>query len=413
MKGPIARGTIRTTFVLLFRLLIQAGTLLLVARLLGPDRFGAFAGIAALAVMLGTLSTFGTHLVLLGEVSKDPTQREGVLCYALPTTFLCGGSLLLVYLLACTWLFSKADISILALLAIGAAETCLQPLLALAAAEHLGMGRTARSQLLLTLPLGLRLAAAGSILLLDPLDRLASYAYGYFGASIVAISVAAMAMAAPWPSPQRWRLARKRELVEAAGYGALAVSANSPAELDKTLAAKLLPLSAAGLYSAGARIIGAATLPVAAMMLSALPRLFREASYQARHPAHLLRWIFGAALGYSIALAVLLYFCAPALDWLFGPHYYGLGEMTRWLCIAMPGMSLRMAGGSILMAFGKPWMRFGFELAGLVILFLSAVSLVTHWGQLGLPLALACSEWSMAAIGLCLVLVVKRSTPKA
>ncbi|MGH8403185.1 MAG: lipopolysaccharide biosynthesis protein, partial [Gammaproteobacteria bacterium] len=59
-KGPIARGTIRTGIVLGLRLLVQAGTLLLVARLLGPREYGAFAGVAALAVMLGTLATFGT-----------------------------------------------------------------------------------------------------------------------------------------------------------------------------------------------------------------------------------------------------------------------------------------------------------------------------------------------------------------
>ena len=45
MTGPIARGTIRTTFVLGLRLLVQAGTLLIVARMLGPDQFGAFASV--------------------------------------------------------------------------------------------------------------------------------------------------------------------------------------------------------------------------------------------------------------------------------------------------------------------------------------------------------------------------------
>lgn len=83
-RGPIARATIQTSFVLGLRLLVQAGTLLLVARMLEPFEFGAFAGIVALAVLLGTFSTFGTHLVLLGEMSKDPYQREHILSYASP-----------------------------------------------------------------------------------------------------------------------------------------------------------------------------------------------------------------------------------------------------------------------------------------------------------------------------------------
>ena len=64
-KGAIARSTIRTSFVLGLRLVVQAGTLLLVARMLGPEQYGAFAAIAALAVLMGTFATFGTHFVLL------------------------------------------------------------------------------------------------------------------------------------------------------------------------------------------------------------------------------------------------------------------------------------------------------------------------------------------------------------
>lgn len=71
LKGPIARATIRTSFVLVLRLIVQSGTLLLVARMLGQELFGAFAGMATLAVLMGAFSTFGTHLVLLGEASKN------------------------------------------------------------------------------------------------------------------------------------------------------------------------------------------------------------------------------------------------------------------------------------------------------------------------------------------------------
>ncbi len=38
--------------------------LLIVARMLGPLQYGAFAGVAALAVILGTLLTLGIHLSL-------------------------------------------------------------------------------------------------------------------------------------------------------------------------------------------------------------------------------------------------------------------------------------------------------------------------------------------------------------
>ncbi|MDE2023960.1 MAG: oligosaccharide flippase family protein [Gammaproteobacteria bacterium] len=408
-QGPIARGTIRTSFVLGLRLVVQAGTLLLVARLLGPRDYGAFAGVAALAVMLGTLATFGTHLVLLGEVSRGPARRKDVLPYAVPFTLLCGGTLLVIYLLICTFALREAGVPIKVLVAIGITETLLQPLFGLPAAEHLALGRIARSQLLTTLPLALRLAAAAAVFLLHPGDSLAAYGYGYCIASLIALAVATVTMPAPWPVLNLWRLPNGAELREAAGYAALNITATTPAELDKTLATKLLPLAASGLYAAGARVIGAATLPVIAMMLSALPRLFREGQNKSRRTARLLRWVFAAALGYSVVLAVALWFIAPAFVWLFGAKYAGIQHVIHWLCLAVPGMALRMVAGSVLMALGKPWMRVGFELAGLIVLVVAALLLTAHFGTTGMPFALVCSEWAMAIVGTAFVINTRDS----
>lgn len=398
-KGPIARGTVRTSVVLALRLLIQAGTLLLVARLLGPRQFGAFAGVAALAVILGTLSPFGIHLVLMGEVSREPLQRERVLRYAVPTTLACGSALLVVYLLVCTFALREAGVPITVLIAIGATEMLLQSLFSLPAAEHLALGRIARSQMLTTLPLALRLAAAAAVFLWHPVDPLAAYGYGYFFASLIALVIATGTMPAPWPSPRVWRFPNKAELRAAAGYAALAVTASSPAELDKTLATRLLPLADSGLYAAGARVIGAATMPVMAMMLSALPRLFREGQDQLQRTGRLLRWVFGVALAYSVALAVALWFIAPVFVWMFGTKYDGIQYTIHWLCLAVPGMALRMAAGNVLMALGKPWMRVGFETVGVIVLLIAAVTLTVHFQSIGMPLALACSEWGMALVG--------------
>jgi len=401
--GPIAKGTIRTTAVLGLRLVVQAGTLLLVARMLGPKEFGAFAGISALAVMLGTLSTFGTHLVLLGEVSKAPARRTQVLLYAIPTTLLCGTALLAIYLAVCLLMLRAVGVSLVVLLAIGITETIIQPLFALPAAEHLAFGRIARSQLLQTLPLALRLAAAAVVFLLHPPDALAAYGYGYFVASVIALGIAIATMPAPWPKVHLWRFARIYELREAVGYAALAITANGPAELDKTLAARLLPPSTAGLYAAGARVIGAATLPIIAMMLSALPRLFREGQDQPRRTAHLIHLIFTVTLAYSTILAIVLWLIAPWFVTLFGPEYEGIQHMIHWLCLAVPGMALRTAAGNVLLALGKPWARVGFEAAGLFVLTAAAIVLTAYFDGEGMPLALASAEWVMAITGILLI----------
>ena len=413
MKGPIARATLRTSTVLGLRLFVQAGTLLLVARLLGPHDFGAFAGVAALAVMLGTLSTFGTHIVLLAEVSREPQRRAAVLPFALSTTVLCGSLLFVLYLLLATMLLGEAGIDSNVLVALGLAELILQPLLNLLGAEHQGHGRIATSQLLITLPLALRLLAAGTVWLLHPADPLRDYAFGYLGASALALGIARLSLRQAWPALPDWRLPRLAELRHAAGYAVLNLTATGPAELDKTLALKLLPLAAAGVYAAGARVIGALTLPVIAMMLSAMPRLFREGQADRARSARLLRWVFAAALGYSLLLAAALWIAAPLFDRLFGPRYQDIGETIRWLTLAVPGMALRIAAGGALMALGRPWMRVGFEVVGLLALTAAALLWARMLGMAGMPIALTCSEWTMALIGGLMLMTGRRTRSMA
>lgn len=378
------------------------------ARMLGPQQFGVFAGVAALAVLLGTLSTFGTHLVLLGEMSKDPARRAQVLPYALPTTLLCGCILLVVFLLICELALSGNGMGWRMLLAIGVAELLLQPLSALAVVEPLAAERTARSQLLQTLPLALRLVVAGVVFVWQPPDALAVYGYGYCLATVIALAVMLGCMPRAWPQPRQWRRPTMQELSESASFAALNITAIGPAELDKTLATRLLPLVAAGLYAAGARVVGAITLPVVALMLSALPRLFREGQHQSQRTGRLLRWIFVATAMYSVALAVGMWWCAPLFVWLLGSQYAGVDEVIRWLCLAVPGLALRIAVGNALMALGRPWMRAGFEVVGVAVLAIAATVMTALWGMHGMSLALACSEWVMALLGGWLVMRVRR-----
>jgi len=409
LRGPIAKGTIRTTFVLGMRLVAQAGTLLIVARMLGPQQFGAFAGVSALAMILGTLSTFGTHVVLIESVSSDRSCRHDILAYAIPTTMICGGVLLGVYLFIAWLTLPEIGVTTGILIVIGVTELLLQPLYGLPIAERLAAGQVARSQLMHILPLALRLVTAAAVFTLAPVNPLAAYVAGYLTASLAALAFATMTTRDCWPSIRCWRLPNRRELRHAGGYAASSFTSNGSGELDKTMAAKLLPLAMAGLYSAGARVIGAATLPVTAMMLSAVPRLFREGRAQPRRTAHLLRWIFGSALAYSLVLAGILWLIAPFFGWIFGAKYHGLDNMVRWLCPAIPGLTLRLAAGTVLVTLDKPWLRVGYEAAGLIVLVVAASILATRIGAPGMPLALALSEWVMAAVGIGLIASVRRA----
>ncbi len=413
MRGPIALATIRTSAALALRVSVQASTLLLVARLLGPEQFGAFAGITALAVMLGTLSTFGLHLVLFESLSKTPALHAHILAYALPTTLLSGTALLFAFGAICSLLFSGRGPTLMSLVAIGAAEMLLQPLMALLASEQSALGKPARAQLLQSLPLMFRLLAAIIVGVLQPPESLTVFSYGYFLATAIALLTALKFMSTTWPSPRAWRWPTKQELRKSSSYAVLNITAIGPTELDKTLSANLLTLTAAGLYASGARIVGAVILPVTALILSALPRLYREGGIPSERTARLVRWILGSSVAYGFLLAAVLWCSAPLFVWFFGVEYHGVDETIRWICIAVPGMSLRMTAASVIMALGKPWIRVGLEVVGLVVLVVAAILLTERVGARGMPLALACAEWIMAIGGVALIHRTERGAVRA
>lgn len=399
LKGPIALATIRTSFVLGLRLMVQAGTLLLVARMLGPEQFGRFAGIAALAVLMGTFATFGTHLVLLAEVSKDPSQRQPVLAYAVPTTLISGCILFLLYLAVGHFWLASASVPLQVMACIGLTETLLLPLYTLPTTEKLALEKTARSQILVILPLTLRMIVAGFVMLTAPAQPLVAFAWLYLATALLTLVCMKIYEPQAWLRVKHWKLPSKQNLRLSVSYATLSLTAAGPSELDKMLAVKLLPLGVSGIYAAASRVIGAATLPVTALLLSALPRLFRQAGEHSAQSQRLNRLIYLSVLAYGLALAGALWLIAPIMQWLFGSQYHGIADMLRWLCIAVPGLVLRLTVASILMTMDKSWLRAAFEIFGMVVLAVAAFGFYPAFGPIGMALAVATSEWGMVICG--------------
>jgi len=402
LNGPIARATASTSGVLFIRLLAQIGTLLIVARLLGAADFGAFAGMAALAVTLGALSTFGTHLLLLREVSCAPEHPAQFKPVAMATTLLSATVLLGIYLLLTFFWLRPADMSLLALVAIGLSDIVLIPLLMLMTVERQGQGQIARSQLLLVLPQALRLVAAVLVFAWQPEDALTIYTVAYAAAALISVPLGSLLLRHRWPHWRTWQLPNRSQWQETSGFAALNITALGPGELDKTLALHLLPAAAAGSYAAASRVMGPLVLPVLAMMIAALPRLFRE---QTHTPSgkKLLKLSLWLALGYGLLAAAALWLFAPVIAWLFGEKFAGVTETLHWLALAVPGLTVRYAVTNILMSRNNNFYRIITEATGISILMICALLLNSNYIQQSIPISLAVSEIAMSILGLFLI----------
>jgi len=409
LAGPLIRATLHTTGVLSARLLVQAAILLVLARMLGPAGFGGLAGLLSLAAFLGTLATFGTHLVLVRDLARDPNRRASVLPVVLGTTSFCGSLLLLAYMGAYFALLHRLELGLPTVLCIGIAEVVVQPLLSVSAAERLAAGRVARSQLLRMIPMPLQLATAVGLWRAGMGGQLRFYAVGHLVATLIALAVAVALQAAPWPSPRQWRLLGAAGWKDNSGFAFQALTASGPTELDKALAPRLLPLAMAGVYTVASRVNGALVIPVASLMIAALPRLFRESGDGLPQPA-LLRRMFGGSLLYGLAAATVVWLVAPIADVLFGTGFAGLSSAVRWFVIVMPALCLRMVAVNILMAVGHPWLRVGIELGGVALMVCLALLLASRGGVHGMVNAVVFAETSMALAAWSLILSCYRRT---
>lgn len=390
-RGPIARATVGTTAVLCLKLFAQAGCLILLAQLLGPGRFSGYVAMASLAVLFGAFSTFGTHVTLLRDLSRDPNSRDYSLARAIGTTLACGSVLLATYLSVALLIFGSADGLGQIALCLGVSELVVQPLLLLSATQRQADGRAALSQLLLVLPFLLRLAALVVLWTIESPDPLSTYAAGHLVSAIIAAAFSIGTLQHHWPGPSRWRLMEWRDWRTNAGYAMMMTTAQGPTELDKVMATKLLSPPVAGFYAAAARVIGASVIPILSMMVSALPRLFHGGGRE-----RLTRIIFAVSFLYGVASCGALIALAPAISWAFGEDFMGMEEVIRLLAFAALPLCLRVAATNVLMAQAGPWSRIATEVAGMVLLVVLAFLLTPLWSTTGLIVAVIAAESLMA-----------------
>lgn len=410
LKGPIALGAIRTSFVLGARLVVQAGTLFLLALILGPEEFGLYAGFGVMAVLLGSLATFGTHLTLLRDVSRSPNEISESLRLALGTTACCGSFLLLIYLIFSQFLLQIPRDVYWIIFYLGFSEILFQPFLTVAAMELHGRGQIAGSQLLLIQPLILRLLTVLVIAGFSPVNPLEWYALGHLCAVMVPLAYMVWSSSIEWHQPFLWRIVRRSELKGLSGYALMNVSANGVTELDKMLATRLLSSNAAGIYAAASRIVSSFVLPIMALVLAAMPRLFRDGAVAGKT---LQYWLFFFAAVYGILAAIAIILAAPRIELLLGADYVGARDFIQLLALAVPAVCVRATATNILTTLERPWVRISLEFFGWVVILLLAIIFVKKQGDLGLSFSIVCAEWLLAIGSVILVNNISTSSDKS
>jgi O-antigen/teichoic acid export membrane protein len=330
-RHRFARNTIWMTIGQGARVVFQAIYFVVVARALGPDGLGAFAGAVALVAIVAPFASLGAGNLLVKHVARVPDRFARYWGGALSITLASAGALALGVLVIAHVALPRT-IPIPLVLAVAASDLIFARVIDIsgqAFQAHERLARTAQFPLLMS---GLRLLAATAFAFVGH-PTAERWAWWYAASTAVAATAAVVITNRELGRPALVFGYPASELREGAYFATSLSAQNIYNDIDKWMLARLSTLEATGIYSAAYRLIDVSFVPVKSLLAAAYPRFFQHGANGVRAGLALARRLLPWAAAYAAVAGVILFALAPELPRVLGADYRASVEATRWLAI--------------------------------------------------------------------------------
>jgi len=377
------------------RLGAQLAWVLLLTRALGAAGYGAFSGISGLAIALSGLAGMGLGLRLYQDVTRDPALLSLRWAQATRGLLLSSAVLLVAFCALGSVIFPQWPWWMVGCIAL--AELCFAPATQQLAFALAAVGRMREAA---AVPVTLSVARVLAVLLL-PFSPLGQSLAVYSGLHLL-LTAASTLLA--WqcirrllqPLPVAAPLARE-DLVEGFRFSSVWASGLALVSIDKALALRIGGAQLAGHYTAACRLASIAALPVDALVMAVMPRLFLAGAGQLAH-GRLLALLLGLTLGYGLLAGLGLWLAAPLLPLLMGEEFRAAVPVVHVVAAYVPAYCLRSLGANILLGYGWKGWRCGAELLIMAVLVAFMLVFIPQGGAVGAAYALVCSEVLLVAL---------------
>lgn len=369
-----------------------AGSVIIAARVLGAELFGAWGTAAAWAVILSILGTLGMQPLLVRELARRPERvpeliRAADIIKAFATLLM----MVVLFALARPLGHSPLVTGAAALLAAGYAIGAFVESRAARVQAEERMGVWAEASALY----GIVAGGLGIVLVLATRSIL------WFCAATIAGQLAALAwlrVRAPVPAAHGVRADDVRRLLRALlPFAAAFIALTLHTKVAVLLLARWGAASDVGVFVAGFKFIDIAQALIVVLVAAAYPRLARSFGTGSGP------WTAAARLTELLPLAVAPFAAAlwlaraPAVDLLFGAGYAAAVPVVALLAATLPALAVNVGGAWVLGAAGRmATVAPLYALAVLVDVVLCALWIPAH-GAAGAARALLIAEWGLAA----------------
>jgi O-antigen/teichoic acid export membrane protein len=395
IKGSrLARDTGHLAIGQSLRLVIQAAYFVLIARSLGPEKYGAFVAIVALAGVLTPFCGLGTNNLFIKNVRSG--RRTAGVCWGngLVVTLFSGAAFSSV-VFAINYLFHLR----MPFYVVGA--VCISDLLLLRVIELASFGfgavdrmkENAIQNVIGSLP---RLFAIAVLSIWWHPVTLQEWAVAYLSASTISTIYACYRAQKVWGAPRFALSALYDDIAEGAYFSIGTSAATIYNDIDKVMLGKI-SFAAAGIYGAAYRIIDVSMTPIRSLASAAYPHFFHKGvdGMGSAH-AYAATQIKRAFL-YAAALSAFLWLSAPLLPLVLGTSYAQTALALRWLALLPLLRSVHVFLADSLSGAGYQGLRSAIQVAIALINIALNLAILPKYGWLG-------AAWtSLASDGLLLL----------
>ena len=313
------------------RLIIQAAYFVIIARSLGPEQYGAFVAVVAIAAILSPFVGLGTSNLIIRNVVRDratfSTSWGNGLFVTLASGF-CG----LALISSCRFLLPRS-IPWAVLLLVASSDLILGRLTDLCA---FAFGALENFRALAQINVYSSLARLIGLLILVSIIHHPTAEQWAIVYLITTAAVSVGAVAAVFTNLGRPSLALpqlRRDLLEGFYYSAGQSAQSVYNDIDKTMLARLGDLSATGIYGAAYRLIDVSLVPVRSVLSAAYPGCFRAGQEGVSGSVKYMKRLLPKPVGFAVIVVMSLFLCAPVLPQILGKEYTNTVAALRWLAL--------------------------------------------------------------------------------
>lgn len=334
MTGRVARNTSWMMVSQVARLGLQAAYFVIVARTLGATAFGQFAAVAALVNIVLPFAPLGSGVMMVRDVARDPGEFAAAWGGTLAAT-LVFGSLLTAASCGVAALLFPGSIPFVLVACVGVADLIFYNISNAAGQAFQGVERLDRTALTVVVLSAARCVAAVGFAVVGSAHDAAAWSAWY---------LAGTALAGLWSLAYvtrvlgRPRLSLRQPLRRAREGAYFAVSLMTftvYTDIDKTMLARLASLDAAGVYTAGYRVVTFATMPIMALVSATFPEFFVRGQGGLRATSRYAWQLMRFTLAYAVVAAVALVALSPLASWALGSDYAPSELVIRALAIVV------------------------------------------------------------------------------